>query len=261
VTGEGVRRRFGAGSWPAIVVTVALLALWEGWARTSESASFLFPAPSVIAVVLVRGIRNGELLRTVGTTLGRLAAGLVLGGVPALGLGLAMGFSPRVRAAVDPLVAAAHAIPKIAVLPILMILLGLGEAPKIAVVAAAAFFPLLISTMSGVRQISPIHFEVAHGYGASAPRIFWRVLVPGSLPQILAGTRLAFNAALLITIALEIVAARSGLGATIWLAWQTMRVEELYASLAVTSLIGVGFNSALGFVGRRLVPWHSTPEI
>ena len=106
-----------------------------------------------------------------------------------------MGFSPRVRVAVDPLVAAAHAIPKIAVLPILMILLGLGEAPKIAVVAAAAFFPLLISTMAGVRQISPIHFEVAHGYGASAPRIFWRVLVPGSLPQILSGTRLAFNAA------------------------------------------------------------------
>ncbi len=261
MTGASARRRLGAGAWPALLASVALLALWETWARTSGSASILFPAPSVIASVLLRGLGSGELPRTVGATLVRLAAGLVLGGVPALGLGLAMGFSPRVRAAVDPLVAAAHAIPKIAVLPILMILLGLGEAPKIAVVASAAFFPLLISTMSGVRQISPIHFEVAHGYGASAPRVFWRVLVPGSLPQILSGTRLAFNAALLITIALEIVASRNGLGATIWLAWQTMRVEELYASLAVTSLIGVGFNSALAFVGRRLVPWHSTPEI
>lgn len=261
MTGGGARRGFGAGPWPALLATAVLLGLWEVCARTSDSASILFPAPSVIAAVLVRGLRRGELLRTVGATLGRLASGLVLGGVPALGLGLAMGFSPRVRAAVDPLVAAAHAIPKIAILPILMILLGLGEAPKIAVVAAAAFFPLLISTMSGVRQISPIHFEVAHGYGASAPRIFWRVLVPGSLPLILSGTRLAFNAALLITISLEIVAARSGLGATIWMAWQTMRVEELYASLAVTSLIGVGFNSALAFVGRRLVPWHATPEV
>jgi ABC-type nitrate/sulfonate/bicarbonate transport system permease component len=115
--------------------------------------------------------------------------------------------------------------------------------------------------MAGVRQISPIHFEVAHGYGASAPRIFWRVLVPGSLPQILSGTRLAFNAGLLVTVALEIVAARNGLGAAIWLAWQTMRVEELYAALVVTSILGVGFNAVLALVGKRLVPWHSTPEI
>ena len=255
------RRRTGAGAWPAVLVTVVLVALWEAWARGSAESSILFPAPSVIAAVLVRELRSGELLRTVGATLGRLASGLLLGGFPALLLGLVMGFSPRVRAAIDPLVAAAHAVPKIAVLPILMILLGVGEAPKIAVVAAAAFFPLLISTMSGVRHISPIHFEVAHGYGASASRVFWRVLVPGSLPQILSGTRLAFNAALLITIALEIVAARTGLGATIWMAWQTMRVEELYAALVVTSFLGVSFNSALAFVGRRLVPWHATPEI
>ncbi|MBK9089473.1 MAG: ABC transporter permease [Holophagales bacterium] len=261
MSGGNARPRRGAGAWPAFLVIAVLLGLWETWARTSDSASILFPAPSVIAAVLVRELRSGALVRTVGATLGRLASGLALGGVPALLLGLTMGFSPRVRAAVDPLVAAAHAIPKIAVLPILMILLGLGEAPKIAVVAAAAFFPLLISTMSGVRHISPIHFEVAHGYGASAPRVFWRVLVPGSLPQILSGVRLAFNAALLITIALEIVAARTGLGATIWLAWQTMRVEELYASLAVTSFLGVGFNAILAFAGRRLVPWHSTPEI
>ncbi len=258
--GEG-RRRYGAGAWPAILLTVALLALWEVWARTSESASLLFPAPSVIGAVLVREASGGELLRTLGATLGRLVSGLVLGGVPALLLGLAMGFSPRVRVAVDPLVAAAHAVPKIAILPILMILLGLGEAPKIAVVAAAAFFPLLISTMAGVRHISPIHFEVAHGYGASTARVFWRVLVPGSLPQILSGTRLAYNAALLVTIALEIVAARNGLGATIWLAWQTMRIEELYAALAVTSLLGVGFNAVLAVAGKRLVPWHATPEI
>jgi NitT/TauT family transport system permease protein len=181
--------------------------------------------------------------------------------VPALFLGLLMGFSAKVRAAVDPLVAAAHSIPKIAVLPILMILLGIGEAPKIAVVAAAAFFPILINTMAGVRQISPIHFEVAHSYGASAPRIFWRVLVPGSLPQILSGTRLALNGALLITIALEIVAARNGLGAAIWLAWQTLRVEELFAALAVASFLGVTFNATLVRLERRLVPWHSTPEI
>lgn len=255
------RLRSVAGAWPALLVTVALLALWEAWARGSADSAILFPAPSVIAAVLARQARSGEVFRAAGATLGRVTAGFVLGGVPALLLGLAMGFSHRVRAAVDPLVAAAHAVPKIAILPILMLLLGVGEAPRVAVVAAAAFFPLVIATMAGVRQISPIHFEVAHGYGASAPRVFRRVLLPGSLPQVLSGVRLALNASLLITISLEIVAARSGLGAAIWMAWQTMRVEELYAALAVTSLLGVGFNAALELLGRRLVPWHSTPEI
>jgi NitT/TauT family transport system permease protein len=172
-----------------------------------------------------------------------------------------MGFSTRIRAALDPVVAAVHSVPKIAILPLFMIVLGIGEAPKIAVVAAAAFFPLLISTMAGVRQISPIHLEVAHSYGASTPRVFWRVLVPGSLPLVIAGLRLAFHSSLLITIAVELVAARVGLGATIWLAWQTMRVEELYSTLAVISLIGIGFNEALVMLERRLVPWHFTPEI
>ena len=261
MTRASVRRVAGWGAWPAILFVAAIVIAWELWARGKSTSVILFPPPSVIAATLLKQARNGDLLKTVGATLRRLAAGVVIGGVPALLLGLLMGFSAKVRAAVDPLVAAAHSIPKIAVLPILMILLGIGEAPKIAVVAAAAFFPILINTMAGVRQISPIHFEVAHSYGASAPRIFWRVLVPGSLPQILSRTRLALNGALLITIALEIVAARNGLGAAIWLAWQTLRVEELFAALAVASFLGVSFNATLVLIERRLVPWHSTPEI
>lgn len=256
---SGPRR--GWGALPAVLLMIGLFALWEAWARSKGGEAFLFPAPSVIAGTLLKQARSGELGDAVGATMGRLAAGFVLGGVPALLMGLVMGFSPRVRAAVDPLVAAAHSIPKIAVLPILMILLGVDEAPKIAVIATAAFFPLLISTMAGVRQISPIHFEVAYSYGASAPRVFWRVLLPGSLPQMLSGVRLALNAAFVIAIALEIVAARTGLGASIWLAWQTLRVEELYATLAVASLIGVGFNALLVRLEKVLVPWHSTPEI
>lgn len=254
-------RRFGTGAWPALLVTVALGLLWEIWAYGRSASTILFPPPSVIAAALVKQAVRGDLAKTVGATLGRLALGFVLGGVPALILGLAMGFFRKLRVAVDPLVAAAHSIPKIAILPILMILLGIGEAPKIAVVAAAAFFPLLINTMAGVRQIRPIHFEVAHSYGASAPRVFWRVLLPGSLPHILSGVRLALNGALLITIAVEIVAARTGIGAAIWLAWQTLRVEELFAALFMASLIGVSFNAALVRLEKRLVPWHSTPEI
>jgi NitT/TauT family transport system permease protein len=258
---ENPLRRFTRGAWPTVFLTAGLLVVWEMWARGKSVSTILFPAPSLIAATLAMQVSSGELLQTLAATLRRLVLGFIVGGIPALLLGLLMGFSARVRAAVDPLVAGAHSVPKIAVLPILMIVLGIGEAPKIVIVAAATFFPLLINTMMGVRQISPIHFEVAHSYGASAPRVFWRVLVPGSLPHILSGTRIALNGALLITIALEIVAARTGLGAAIWLAWQTLRTEELFAALAVASLLGISFNATLIRLEKRLVPWHSTPEI
>jgi len=258
---ESRLRRFTRGAWPTVFLTAGLLVMWELWARGKSVSTILFPAPSLIAATLARQVASGELAQMLAATLRRLALGFFVGGVPALLLGLLMGFSGKVRAAVDPLVAGAHSIPKIAVLPILMIVLGIGEAPKIVIVAAATFFPLLINTMVGVRQISPIHFEVAHSYGASAPRVFRRVLLPGSLPHILSGCRIALNSALLITIALEIVAARTGLGATIWLAWQTLRIEELFAALAVASLLGILFNATLIRLERRLVPWHSTPEI
>jgi NitT/TauT family transport system permease protein len=249
------------GRWILVAFLAALVCVWELWAARRPDLAILCPAPTTIATVLARQTESGELPRTVAATLERVGKGFLLGGVPALLLGLAMGVSPGVRSVADPMVAAAHAIPKIAVLPLFMVVLGLGEAPKIAVVGLAAFFPIAISTMAGVRQISPIHFEVARSYGASTLRVLWRVVVPGSLPQVLAGVRLGLNSALLVTIAAELVSARDGLGAAIWLAWQTMLVERLYATLAVTAVLGILMAGGLRWLEARLVPWHTEPEI
>jgi NitT/TauT family transport system permease protein len=186
--------------------------------------------------------------------------GLLLGAVPGLLLGLAMGGSPRLRAIVDPFVAAIHPMPKLALLPLLMVLLGIGEAPRIVVIAIAAFFPMLLSAMAGVRQISPVHFEVARNYGASPHQVFLRVALPGSLPMVLTGLRLAANVSLLLAIAVEIASAQLGLGALVWLSWQVLRVELLYATLVVTALFGIGINVLLQWVARRLVPWLPEPQ-
>ena len=124
------------------------------------------------------------------------------------------------------------------------------------VVAVGVFFPMLINTMAGVRQISLIHFEVAQNYGASLFKVFTRVVVPGSLPLVLTGARLALNIALLLTIAVEMVAAQEGLGEMIWFAWETLRTEELYASLIVIAALGISFNFLLQRLRARLVPWQ-----
>lgn len=187
--------------------------------------------------------------------------GFFLGGISGLMLGLAMGWSRSLRMVIDPLIAAAHPVPKIAILPLIMILFGIGESSKIVVIAVATFFPMLINTVAGVRQINPIHFEVAENYGASLNKIFTRVIMPGSLPLVLTGARLALNMALLVAIAVELVSAQEGLGAMIWLAWQTFRTEELYVSLFVTAALGMILNFLLQRMTLYLVPWQTEQKI
>jgi len=243
--------------WLTALIVVGILAAWEALVHAGALSPLFFPAPSVIAWTIARLLASGGLAVNVGATLSRVCLGFVVGGAPALVLGLVMGWWPRLRAVIDPLIAAAHPVPKIAILPLIMIIFGIGELSKVIVVAVAAFFPMLINTMAGVRQIPPVYFKVAENYGAGRLKTFTRVVVPGSLPLMLTGVRLTLNIALLITIAVELVAAQSGLGGMIWLSWQTLRTEDLYACLTVTAVLGMSFNLFLERLTARLVPWHA----
>jgi NitT/TauT family transport system permease protein len=237
-------------------VAGGLLAFWEAGVRLGAVPEFFFPAPSTIVRTLIELTAAGILLPHLGATLARTAAGALLGCLPAAVLGLLMGWSPRVREALDPLVAALHPLPKIAVLPLLMVIFGIGESSRVIAVSIGAFFPMLLATAAGVRQISPQHFEVVRSYGGRPRQVLTKVVLPGALPVMLTGLRLALNVALLITIAVELVTARVGLGHLIWMGWETMRTEHLYAGLVVIALLGVGVNALLGRLAARLVPWQ-----
>jgi NitT/TauT family transport system permease protein len=200
---------------------------------------------------------SGEMAINLKATVMRLVTGFLIGGTAGLLLGLAMGWSQRLRQLIDPLIAAIHPIPKIAIFPLIMIIFGIGEASKIVAIAIAAFFPMLINSMSGVRQLNPVYFEVTQNYRASKWKTFSRVVFPGSLPLILTGTRLAINMAMVISIAVELLAAKEGLGVIIWFSWQTLRIEELYASLVVIALLGISINLFLQFLSKRLTPWYN----
>ena len=239
---------------------LGLLAGWEVFARLGLLSAVLFSSPTTVAITLWGSLRSGEMVTHVAATLSRMIPGLLLGAVPGLLLGLAMGWSRALRRALDPILMAIHPIPKIAILPLLMIFFGIGEASRIAVASVAAFFPMLISTMAGVQQINPIYFEVARNYGASPFKLFTRVILPGSLPLALSGLRLAANVTLLVTIAAEIVMADRGLGSLVWLAWETLRIELLYATLIVVSLLGIGISAGLHRMHRTLIPWQREAE-
>ena len=233
-----------------------MLGFWEVAAQNRWISALLFPAPTAIFARFLVVLGSAELLANLGETLARMVIGFVAGSAPAMIFGLLGGWLPRFSRVLDPIVAAIHPIPKIAIYPLIMVLFGIGEVSKQVIIAISCFFPMFINAMAGVRQISPIHFEVGHNYGAGRWHIFTHVVLPGSLPMLLSGARLALNTALHLTIAVEIISARQGLGSMIWFAWETLRVEDLYVALIVISIVGMLMNWGLRHLSLWLVPWQ-----
>lgn len=249
------------GRWAGAGVLVVLFASWELLARLGWIPTLFFPAPSAVLRALASSVARGEISADLAATLGRAVPGLAIGAFLGLAIGLAMGCSERLHRALDPIVAALHPIPKIAVLPLFMIFLGIGESSKIAVVAVTVFFPMLINTIVGVQEISPLYYDVARNYGATPRKLLTRVILPGSLPMTLSGFRLAANVALIVTIAVEMIAAEQGLGSLVWMSWETMRIELLYAALVILALLGISLNAGLRLLHRRWCPWHPEPHL
>jgi ABC-type nitrate/sulfonate/bicarbonate transport system permease component len=247
--------------WLPGLFTILCFILWEIFARTGIISRLFFPPPTSIIHTLVKMLMSGKLIVHLAATLQRLSLGGLLGGLSGLILGLIMGWSTRIRNMLDPIIAAIHPIPKLAIFPLIMILFGIGELSKVVAIAIACFFPMLINSMAGVRQLSPVFFEVSRNYGASAWKTFTRIVMPGSLPMILTGARLAINMAMVISISVELLAAKEGLGVIIWFSWQTMRIEDLYASLIVIAALGIGLNLILQYLSHQLVPWYSEKSI
>lgn len=237
-------------------VVAGVLMSWEVAAQAGWVSRLFFPPPSFILQTLWKMAWSGQLWIDLGFTLGRLVAGLVLGAGSGVLLGWLMGASRPVRLALDPLVAALHPMPKLALFPVFLILLGIGEASKVALLALAAFFPMLINTLAGVRQIDCVYWELAANYGARRLALLRRVILPGSLPMSLVGLRLAVNNTLVVAIAVEMLSAQEGLGAAIWMAWQTLRTEELYAILAVIGAMGMFIHLMIEKLTHGLTPWQ-----
>jgi NitT/TauT family transport system permease protein len=238
------------------MIVIGLLLLWEIAARSHWISPLFFPAPTKIVNTIIRMAYSGELVLHTGKTISRVFIGVLCGGLTGLVVGLTMGWAPRMKEILDPLVGAGHPIPKIAIFPLIMVIFGIGETSKIVVVALATFFPIVINSVAGVEQINPVHFEVAANYNASRRKILWRVVLPGSLPMIMAGFRIALNVALIVTIAVELAASQEGLGALIWLSWEVFRIQELYASITVVAILGMVIASGIKTATRFLVPWR-----
>jgi NitT/TauT family transport system permease protein len=236
---------------------VFLLLAWEGFGQLGWIDQRFFPAPSRIAMSFARLSSSGELWTNLAASLMRLFWGYLLGGIPALLLGLAMGLYRPVRALIEPLVAATYPIPKSAILPLMLLIFGLGEASKVAMVALGVFYPMIINTTAGVLEIEKIYLDVGKNFGAGRWQTFRTIALPGAAPLIMAGMKLGAGLGLILIAIAEMIGAQSGIGYMIWNAWQLMSVDTMFVGLIVIAILGFAFNWALDEVERWLLPWKA----
>jgi len=240
-----------------IASPVVLVLVWELCARIGAIDTRFFPAPSQVAVKLAALVGSGALWTDTAASLTRLFWGVLLGGIPALVLGIIMGLYRPIRAVFEPLVAATYPIPKSAILPLILLIFGLGEASKIVMVATGVFYPVLINSMAGVLEINKIYLDVGHNFKASRWQVFTTIALPGAMPLIMTGVKLGVGLGLILITIAEMVGAENGLGHMIWNAWEILSVETMYVGLIVIALLGFLFSLALTELERWLVPWKA----
>jgi NitT/TauT family transport system permease protein len=243
------------GHWIAVLSPIVLLAAWEWASAAGVLREAFFPRPSTILLHLRRLAADGTLWAHTAATLTRVAWAFAAAAILGVAVGLGMGLWRRMRDGLDPLFAVIYPIPSVLFLPLVSFLVPAGEMAAIVTIAVTSFFLVAFTTTHGVRQIDRLVVEAAVHYGARGWRLFATVLLPGALPHIFTGLRLGLGYALIVAVAVEIVAASRGLGALLWLSWQVLKVEDMYATFFVIAVLGAALSYGLAAVRARLLPW------
>jgi NitT/TauT family transport system permease protein len=244
------RWRQGANDVIVYVISIAIFLLAWQWGSASFAVPRLFPSPERTGLTLAELVRNGSLLRDIGASLGRILAGFALGSVLGFALGLLMGASARLRYIVDPYVNFLRFISGIAWIQLATLWLGLGEAPKIALVAYVTIFAVAINTLAGFRAIPRNRIRAARSLGASRVQLFLWIELPSCIHFALQGMRLAMAGAFLTVVAAEMIAANSGIGFLIHSSRQFMATDAMFVGILALGLLGYLADKTLVLVTR-----------
>ncbi|UOQ85063.1 ABC transporter permease [Gracilibacillus salinarum] len=234
---------------------LCLLVIWEFCSQFSILDPRFFPPPTLILKTLIQMGESGELFHHISISLRRIVLGFLLGVIPAICIGLLMGMYRYFRQFFSPIIMIFMPIPTIAMLPIILILFGIGEFSKMITIAISVFFPVAINTAAGVANIDKIYLDVAKNYQASAKDFFFKIALPGSLPVMLEGIQMGQAIALLTIVAAEMIGATSGIGYLIWMNYRAFLLPEMYVGLILISFFGYFFSLLLRGLERKLLPW------
>ncbi len=258
------RNSIGA-RWPKLHLSQArwlsplvLLAIWELGSRTGVVPTRILAAPSTVLITLWSMIVSGELPSNLLVSLARAAAGLAIGLVAGVSLALVAGLSRRGETAIDPLMQIKRTIPSLALTPLFIVWFGIGEAPKITLIAVGTTFPIYLNLFAGIRAVDPRLVEAARSFGLKGPSLIAQVILPGALPAFLTGLRYAMGVALLVLVVAEQINAQAGLGYLINNARDFMRTDIIVVCLLVYATLGLAADQAVRLLEARALAWRPT---
>jgi ABC-type nitrate/sulfonate/bicarbonate transport system permease component len=239
----------------AIATPVVFVLLWELAAQGGLMDRRFFPAPTEIFVSALDMAEKGILWKDLVASTFRILAGFALGTVAGVLAALGLGLSRLTRAALDPFLSALYTVPKLALLPLLLLIFGLGEFPKILLVALTVFFLVWITCMEAIMTIPESYREAARSFGASGWTMFRHVTWPAMLSQLFVAMRLAIGTAVLVIVGIEFVQASEGVGYRIWHSWSLFQANRMYVGICVVALMGFGFGVLVRWIGHWALPW------
>jgi NitT/TauT family transport system permease protein/sulfonate transport system permease protein len=229
--------------------------LWQVAASRGWIDTLYFPGPLQIWDSGVSLFRDGTLTDAFWLTMWRTLLGFAIGTVIGLFLGIVIGAVAIVRATLEPVLYALWTIPKLALLPLLLLIFGLGSTPLVVLVVLNTLFLVMIPTAAGIGGASPELMETARAFSANPWQMLWHVLFPSALVEVFVALKIASGAAILVSVATEFVVGGGGLGYIIWNSWQVFLPERMYVGIVVVAVTGTAFTLLVSAVGRRLVPW------
>ena len=238
-------------------VLVSFLALWQVASSVGWVNAAVLPPIDMIITALWKGLAGGSLLGDIAISLQRAGIAFAAAVAVAIPLGLFMGQVRPVETALDPILQVFRQTSALALYPVFILLLGLGETSKIFVIFWATLFPLLLNTTSGVKEVDPKLLEMARVYGASRLTVFRRVVLPGAVPSIFVGLRLSATTALLLLIASEMIGANKGIGFQVMNAQYNFQIPLMFAAIVILAGLGLIANQALVALQRRLCRWSN----
>lgn len=241
--------------YTSFVGILGLLLLWELVAQLGFVSPLFLPAPSVIITTGWEMLTNGEIISNLSASLYRILMGYALGSVFGILVGLILGFFRTADAIGTPIVYSIYPIPKIALLPLFILWLGIGELSKVTIIALGVFFPVVINTFSGVKNVDPLLVKAAVTFGSSRFNVIRKVILPGALPMIFAGLKLAAGTSLLLLVSAEMIAAQEGLGSMVLHYGNLMIISKLMVGVLILSILGLTFNKVLKWLEGKLIPW------
>ena len=239
-----------------LIAFLVVLAFWELSVRAGWLNPLFLPAPSTVMDALWELTRSGQIWLHVSVSLQRIGIGWALGTAFGIVVGVAMGIWSMSRSVGLAFVSALFPIPKVALLPLLILWLGIGESSKVATIALGVFFPTVISVYSGIDNVPRNLIAMAQSFGVPQRAILWKVVLPGALPSIISGFRITSSTALILLVSAEMIGAQFGIGAFVLQAGNMMLTDQLLAGVTLLSILGLLISALLSRLEARLLRWR-----